>query len=161
MQFESHFWQTKSLLEMTESEWEALCDGCGKCCYRKYIQGWGKREKLYYTRIACNLLDVETGKCRNYPERFKIESDCTKLTKKNLPDFGWLPNTCAYRLLYEGKPLPEWHPLVSGDPDSVKNAGILIPDVCMKKMSLIGLNLSLKLNNLNFVVFLFSLNFVF
>lgn len=67
---------------MTESEWEALCDGCGKCCYRKYIQGRGKREKLYYTRIACNLLDVETGKCRNYPERFKIESDCTKLTKR-------------------------------------------------------------------------------
>ena len=128
MQFESHFWQKKSLLEMTESEWEALCDGCGKCCYRKYIQGRGKREKLYYTRIACNLLDVETGKCRNYSERFKIESDCTKLTKKNLPDFGWLPNTCTYRLLYEGKPLPEWHPLVSGDPNSVKKAGILIQD---------------------------------
>ena len=128
MQFESHFWQKKSLLEMTESEWEALCDGCGKCCYRKYIQGRGKREKLYYTRIACNLLDVETGKCRNYSERFKIESDCTKLTQKNLPDFGWLPNTCAYRLLYEGKPLPEWHPLVSGDPDSVKKAGVLIQD---------------------------------
>ena len=107
MQFESHFWQTKSLLEMTESEWEALCDGCGKCCYRKYIQGRGKREKLYYTRIACNLLDVETGKCRNYPERFKIESDCTKLTQKNLP---------------------ERHPLVSGDPDSVKKSGILIQD---------------------------------
>ena len=113
---------------MTESEWEALCDGCGKCCYRKYIQGRGKREKLYYTRIACNLLDVETGKCRNYSERFKIESDCTKLTKKNLPDFGWLPYTCAYRLLYEGKALPEWHPLVSGDPDSVKKAGVLIQD---------------------------------
>ena len=128
MQLEPNFWQTKSLLEMTESEWEALCDGCGKCCYRKYIQGRGKREKLYYTRIACNLLDVETGKCRNYPERFKIESDCTKLTKKNLPDFGWLPNTCAYRLLYEGKPLPEWHPLISGDSNSVKNAGVLIQD---------------------------------
>ncbi|WP_288532766.1 YcgN family cysteine cluster protein [uncultured Haemophilus sp.] len=128
MQFESHFWQKKSLLEMTESEWEALCDGCGKCCYRKYIQGRGKSEKLYYTRIACNLLDVETGKCCNYPERFKIESDCTKLTKKNLPDFGWLPNTCAYRLLYEGKPLPKWHPLVSGDPNSVKKAGVLIQD---------------------------------
>ena len=88
----------------------------------------GASVKLYYTRIACNLLDVETGKCRNYPERFKIESDCTKLTKKNLPDFGWLPNTCAYRLLYEGKPLPEWHPLISGDPNSVKNAAVLIQD---------------------------------
>ena len=98
MQLEPNFWQTKSLLEMSESEWEALCDGCGKCCYRKYIQGRGKRQKLYYTRIACNFLDVETGKCGNYSERFKIESDCTKLTKKNLPDFGWLPNTCTYRL---------------------------------------------------------------
>ena len=146
---------------MTESEWEALCDGCGKCCYRKYIQGRGKREKLYYTRIACNLLDVETGKCRNYPERFKIESDCTKLTKKNLPDFGWLPNTCAYRLLYEGKALPEWHPLVSGDPDSVKKAGVLVKMAYMKKMSLIGLNLSLKPNNSDLGAFLFSSNFVF
>lgn len=112
---------------MTESEWEALCDGCGKCCYRKYIQGRGKREKLYYTRIACNLLDVETGKCRNYPERFKIESDCTKLTKKNLPDFGWLPNTCAYRLLYEETfarmaSLNQWRSRLS------EKAGILIQD---------------------------------
>lgn len=121
-----NFWQTKSLLEMNEQEWEALCDGCGKCCYRKYIQGRGKREKLYYTRVACNLLDVETGKCTNYPNRFKIEKDCTKLTKKNLPDFGWLPQTCAYRLLYEGKNLPEWHPLISQDPHSVARANVLI-----------------------------------
>ena len=74
MQLDPNFWQTKSLLEMTESEWEALCDGCGKCCYRKYIQGRGKRQKLYYTRIACNLLDLETGKCGNYSERFNIET---------------------------------------------------------------------------------------
>ena len=113
---------------MNEAEWEALCDGCGKCCYRKYIQGHGKRQKLYYTRIACNLLDMKTGKCGNYPERFKLETDCTKLTKKNLPDFHCLPQTCAYRLIYEGKPLPYWHPLISGDPNSVKNAGILIAD---------------------------------
>lgn len=125
---EAGYWKHKSLLEMNETEWEALCDGCGKCCYRKYIQGRGKREKLYYTRVACNLLDVETGKCTNYPNRFKLESDCTKLTKKNLPDFGWLPQTCAYRLLYEGKDLPLWHPLISKNPDSVKQAGILIPN---------------------------------
>lgn len=125
-QFEPLFWQKKSLLEMNEAEWEALCDGCGKCCYRKYIQGRGKREQLHYTRVACNLLDLETGKCSNYPNRFKIESDCTKLTKKNLPQFGWLPKTCAYRLLYEGKPLFDWHPLISGDPNSVLRANILI-----------------------------------
>lgn len=126
MNLSPNFWQTKSLLEMTDSEWEALCDGCGKCCYRKYIQGRGKRQKLYYTRIACNLLNLETGKCAHYAERFSLEKDCTKLTKKNLPDFHWLPETCAYRLLYEGKSLPEWHPLISGDEQSVKNAGIFI-----------------------------------
>lgn len=123
---EPFFWQSKTLSEMTEMEWEALCDGCGKCCYRKYIQGRGKRERLYYTAIACNLLNIETGKCGDYPNRFKIESDCTKLTKKNLADFSWLPKTCAYRLIYEGKPLFDWHPLISKNPDSVKNANILI-----------------------------------
>lgn len=120
------FWETKKLTEMTEAEWEALCDGCGKCCYRKYIHGRGKNEKLYYTRVACNQLDVETGWCMNYETRFKLESDCTKLTKKNLPDFKWLPKTCAYRLLYEGKPLFDWHPLISGDPKSVQKANVLI-----------------------------------
>ena len=90
------------------------------------FKGEENAKKLYYTRIACNLLDVETGKCGNYSERFKIETDCTKLTKKNLPDFHWLPDTCAYRLLYEGKTLPEWHPLISGHADSLKNADVLI-----------------------------------
>ena len=111
---------------MTESEWEALCDGCGKCCYRKYIQGRGKRQKLYYTRIACNLLDLETGKCGNYSERFNIETDCTKLTKKNLPDFHWLPDTCAYRLLYEGKNATRMASAYFWLSHSVKNADILI-----------------------------------
>ncbi|OOF53686.1 hypothetical protein BKK53_00690 [Rodentibacter trehalosifermentans] len=126
MNLSPNFWQTKTLLDMTDSEWEALCDGCGKCCYRKYIQGRGKRQKLYYTRIACNLLNLETGKCTHYSQRFRLEKDCTKLTKKNLPDFHWLPKTCAYRLLYEGKALPDWHPLISGDEQSVKNAGVFI-----------------------------------
>lgn len=125
---EPYFWQKKSLLEMNEDEWEALCDGCGKCCYRKYLRGKGKQTRLYYTCVACNLLNVETGKCGDYANRFKIERDCTKLTKKNLPDFYWLPKTCAYRLLYEGKPLFDWHPLISADPESVKKAGILLPN---------------------------------
>lgn len=125
-EIEPLFWQKKSLLEMNDAEWEALCDGCGKCCYRKYTQGRGKRERLYYTRVACNLLDVDTGRCTHYADRFKLESDCTKLTKKNLPDFGWLPTTCAYRLLYEGKSLFDWHPLISQDPQSVQKANVLI-----------------------------------
>ncbi|AAP96106.1 hypothetical protein A6046_08010 [[Haemophilus] ducreyi] len=123
---EDNFWQKKSLIEMNETEWEALCDGCGKCCYRKYLYGKGKRERLYYTSIACNLLDINNGRCMNYAKRFKLEADCTKLTKKNLADFSWLPKTCAYRLLYEGKLLFDWHPLISKDPNSVKNAAILI-----------------------------------
>ena len=123
-----NFWQTTPLSEMSEEEWEALCDGCGKCCYRKYIEGRGKRQALYYTRIACDLLDLESGKCGQYARRFELEADCTKLTKANLPEFHWLPRTCAYRLIYEGKPLPHWHPLISGDPHSVNDAGVLIAD---------------------------------
>ncbi|MBN6063107.1 YcgN family cysteine cluster protein [Aggregatibacter actinomycetemcomitans] len=126
MQLEPDFWLHKTLLDMNDAEWEALCDGCGKCCYRKYIDGDGKYERLYYTRIACNLLDLETGKCGQYARRFELEEDCTKLTKENLSDFDWLPATCSYRLLHEGKPLPAWHPLISGDPNSVKKADILI-----------------------------------
>src|SRR5699024_8761824 len=110
MALSEQFWQQKSLLEMSDEEWEALCDGCGK------------RQRLYFTRIACDLLDLETGRCQNYSQRFKLMPDCTKLTKKNLPDFTWLPKTCAYRLLYEGKPLPDWHPLLVGDQSEMHKA---------------------------------------
>ncbi|MFU2126601.1 YcgN family cysteine cluster protein [Gallibacterium anatis] len=126
MALREQFWQQKSLLEMSDEEWEALCDGCGKCCYRKFIEGRGKRQRLYFTRIACDLLDLETGRCQNYSQRFKLMPDCTKLTKKNLPDFTWLPKTCAYRLLYEGKPLPDWHPLLVGDQSEMHKAKVMI-----------------------------------
>jgi len=126
MNLSPEFWKHKSLLDMNEAEWEALCDGCGKCCYRKFIEGRGKREKLYYTRIACDLLDLQSGRCSDYQNRFKLDTECTKLTKKNLPQFGWLPSTCAYRLLYERKPLFDWHPLISGKADSVKLANVQI-----------------------------------
>lgn len=126
MTLSEQFWQQKSLLEMNDEEWEALCDGCGKCCYRKFIEGRGKRQRLYFTRIACDLLDLETGRCQNYSQRFKLMPDCTKLTKKNLPDFTWLPKTCAYRLLYEGKPLPDWHPLLVGNQSEMHKAKVMI-----------------------------------
>ncbi|KGQ31481.1 hypothetical protein P375_07500 [Gallibacterium genomosp. 2] len=126
MALSEQFWQQKSLLEMSDEEWEALCDGCGKCCYRKFIEGRGKRQRFYFTRIACDLLDLETGRCQNYSQRFKLMPDCTKLTKKNLPDFTWLPKTCAYRLLYEGKPLPEWHPLLVGNQSEMHKAKVMI-----------------------------------
>ncbi|MEH8026236.1 YcgN family cysteine cluster protein [Gallibacterium anatis] len=126
MALREQFWQQKSLLEMSDEEWEALCDGCGKCCYRKFIEGRGKRQRLYFTRIACDLLDLETGRCQNYSQRFKLMPDCTKLTKKNLPDFTWLPKTCAYRLLYEGKPLPDWHPLLVGNQSEMHKANVMV-----------------------------------
>lgn len=126
MALREQFWQQKSLLEMNDEEWEALCDGCGKCCYRKFIEGRGKRQRLYFTRIACDLLDLETGRCQNYSQRFKLMPDCTKLTKKNLPDFTWLPKTCAYRLLYEGKPLPDWHPLLVENQSEMHKAKVMI-----------------------------------
>lgn len=126
LETDGRFWETKSLAQMSESEWEMLCDGCGLCCFEKIIEGKGKHKKIYFTRIACNLLNLKTGKCNNYCRRFEIVPECNKLTVKNLRDFDWLPETCAYRLLYEGKNLPSWHPLVSKNPESVKSAGIQI-----------------------------------
>ncbi len=120
------FYKTKSLSEMNEEEWEALCDGCGNCCYQKIITGYGKREKVHFTRIACNHLDLRTGKCNEYRNRFAVAKNCVRLTKKNVGLCDWLPETCAYRLIYEGKPLPAWHPLISGRKESVGEAGILI-----------------------------------
>ena len=120
------FWETKSLKEMSDEEWELLCDGCGRCCYEKIIECHGKHEKIFFTRVACNLLDLKTGRCGNYSHRFELVPDCIKLSVKNLQNFDWLPATCVYRLLSEGKPLPEWHPLVTKNPGSVKSAGVQI-----------------------------------
>ena len=111
---------------MTQEEWESLCDGCGRCCFRKYITGYGKREKVHFTRVACDLMDLKTGQCRNYQNRFKIIKDCLQLTKDNVGKFDWLPQSCAYRLLYYKQPLPPWHPLITGRKESVREAGILI-----------------------------------
>ena len=118
----------KKLSDMTEEEWEALCDGCGKCCFRKVLTGRGKKTKVHFTRIACNLLDLKTGRCTDYENRFKKNPDCGHLTKKNLGRADWLPDTCAYKLLFYKQPLPPWHPLISGDAASVRRAGIFIPD---------------------------------
>jgi len=120
------FYKTKSLKELTEEEWEALCDGCGKCCYRKILEGWGRHKRVYNTRVACNLLDTECGQCMDYPNRFKIQKECIHLTPKKTKDFDWLPETCAYRLVHQHKDLPSWHPLISGTKESVKESGIMI-----------------------------------
>jgi len=118
------FWQVKRLDEMNAAEWESLCDGCAKCCLEKLEDvGTGK---ISYTDVACALLDVGSCRCTNYPERKKFMPDCERLTVRNVRYLQWMPSTCAYKLLDEGKPLPEWHPLVSGDPESVHRAGMSV-----------------------------------
>ncbi len=109
---EQPFWQQKTLDEMTDAEWESLCDGCGQCCLHKLMDE--DTDEIYFTNVACRQLNIKTCQCRNYERRFEYEPDCIKLTRENLPTFEWLPPTCAYRLLAEGKSLPAWHPLLTG-----------------------------------------------
>jgi hypothetical protein len=111
---------------MTREEWESLCDGCGRCCLNK-LEDEDTGEFLY-TRAACKLLDIGACRCTDYKNRAKRVPDCVTLTPKNVASLGWLPRTCAYRLLDEGKSLAWWHPLISGDPQTVKQAGISISD---------------------------------
>ncbi len=106
---EPAFWQQKSFDEMSDEEWESLCDGCGQCCLNKLQDQ--DTDEIYYTNVACTQLNIHTCQCRNYARRFELEPDCIKLTRTNLLAFDWLPLTCAYRLLAEGKTLPVWHPL--------------------------------------------------
>ncbi len=109
---EQPFWQQKTLDDMSDAEWESLCDGCGQCCLHKLMDE--DTDEIYFTNVACRQLNIKTCQCRNYARRFEYEPDCIKLTRENLPTFEWLPPTCAYRLLAEGKPLPAWHPLLTG-----------------------------------------------
>ena len=125
------FWQVKSLAEMTEGEWESLCDGCGQCCLHK-LEDVDTGE-VAFTNVACKLLDVESCRCTNYACRKKHVPDCERLTPETVPDLYWLPKTCAYRLLDEGKELAWWHPLVSGDRDTVHEAGISIRDMAVSE----------------------------
>lgn len=115
------FWQTKTLEEMSHEEWDALCDGCGKCCLHKLQDE--DDDQVYYTDVACRYLDLATARCSDYANRLHNVSACLNLRPADVRDFHWLPGSCSYRLLAYGQPLPSWHPLLSGDPSSVVSAG--------------------------------------
>ncbi|MFD2740178.1 YcgN family cysteine cluster protein [Sulfitobacter aestuarii] len=119
------FWENKPLTKMNPDEWEALCDGCGKCCLNKLEDEDSGEVAL--TRVACRLLDDATCRCAHYENRHKFVPDCIVLRPDNLDTHAyWMPQTCAYRLLWEGKPLYDWHPLISGSPETVHEAGISV-----------------------------------
>lgn len=132
------FWQYKSLAAMNEQEWEALCDGCGKCCLNKLLDAANENdsdeglymdasEQLYYTDIRCRYLDPETARCGCYSQRLQKVAECVNITLADLPQIHFMPSSCAYRRLHEGKGLPAWHPLLhGGSQQAMRRAGMSI-----------------------------------
>ena len=118
------FWEDKPLEALDRAEWEQLCDGCGKCCIHKLEDE--ETGEFFATNVACKLLDRHSGRCSDYRHRRAYVPECVRLTPKLAATLDWLPETCAYKLRAEGKPLPEWHHLVSGDPDAVHRAGMSV-----------------------------------
>ncbi len=121
------YWERIPLAEMTSREWEALCDGCGKCCLNKLEDE--ETGQVDLTRIACRLFDDSTCRCKHYATRHDYVPECIQLTAKTIPNhMYWLPQTCAYRLIHEGRELYDWHPLISGSAETVHRAGVSIKD---------------------------------
>jgi uncharacterized cysteine cluster protein YcgN (CxxCxxCC family) len=118
------FWRTKSLDQMDAAEWEALCDGCGRCCLNKLEDE--ETGEIAWTDVACRLLDGDSCRCTDYERRHAQVPDCVRLDPDSVRSLPWLPPTCAYRLVAEGRDLYWWHPLVSGDPETVRAAGISV-----------------------------------
>ncbi|MDP5280480.1 YcgN family cysteine cluster protein [Sphingomonas sp. DG1-23] len=115
------FWEDTPLAQLDRAQWEALCDGCGKCCVHKLEDE--ETGELHATNVACRLLDRRMGRCSDYRHRHAYVSECVRLNMRNVAEIEWLPSTCAYRLRAAGEQLPDWHYLVSGDPESVHAAG--------------------------------------
>ncbi len=126
-----NFWESKKLSEMTTTEWESICDGCGKCCLNK-LEDEDSGE-IFFTSVVCDLIDLESCQCTRYSERTTLVPECLDLKQHDFAEYNWLPTTCAYRLLIDGKPLHSWHPLVSKNKDSVKEAGVSIASYAMKE----------------------------
>ena len=118
---QNKFWKTTPLDQLDQGQWESLCDGCGKCCVIKLEDA--ETSEVHYTDVSCKLLDCQTAKCTKYAERKTHVPDCVLLTPDNLNMLSWMPKSCAYRLIHENKNLPDWHPLVTGNPDSTRLAG--------------------------------------
>lgn len=128
------FWETKSLKEMTPREWESLCDGCGLCCLIRFEDE--DTGEIIPTRVHCRLFDSESCACSNYADRKRHVPDCIKLTPQNVDTLQWMPLSCAYRRVNEGRGLADWHPLISGDPESVHRAGVSIRGETVSEESL-------------------------
>lgn len=124
MMAEKPFWEAKTLEAMTASEWESLCDGCGLCCLIRFEDE--DTGEIIPTRVSCRLFDGAACRCSDYADRHRYVPDCIKLTPHNIEGLQWMPPSCAYRRLHEGKTLPAWHPLMTGDPDSTHKAGVSV-----------------------------------
>ena len=125
------FWKVKRLEEMSRAEWESLCDGCARCCMVKLEDE--DTGDIYTTRLSCAMLHVRSCQCKNYPERFKLMPDCIEITVEKVRELAWLPASCGYRRVAEGRDLAWWHPLVSGSPETVHEAGISVRAVAMSE----------------------------
>jgi uncharacterized cysteine cluster protein YcgN (CxxCxxCC family) len=129
--FAQPFWKTKTLEEMTSEEWESLCDGCGRCCLVKLEEE--DTGEVYTTRLACSMLNVRACRCKDYDNRFSKMPDCLQIDVKRARELKWLPPTCAYRIVAEGRDLPWWHPLLSGTTETVHQAGISVRHFAMSE----------------------------
>ncbi|WP_372747945.1 YcgN family cysteine cluster protein [Litorivivens sp.] len=125
------FWEIKSLTEMTPEEWESICDGCGKCCLHK-LEDIDTGD-IYYTRVACQWLDIESCRCSHYADRLEKEPTCVKLTPADVDDLQWLPPSCSYRRMHDGRGLADWHHLVCGDRERVHREGHSILGRCLSE----------------------------
>ena len=128
------FWQTKRLEQMTREEWESLCDGCGLCCLVRFEDE--DTGKVVPTRVHCKLFDSDRCTCIDYDNRRAQVPDCIKLTPWNIEQLGWMPKSCGYRRIHEGRGLADWHPLISGDPESVHAAGVSVRGQTVSELAL-------------------------